>query len=228
MIRKASDALNRLNWDARYGVYADTPAKKSYSQQANVLAVWQDIAPKAEQAAILRRVSASQEEKPTTLAGKAVPPMSAMSYYFRFYLSRALEHAGLADLYVDQLTPWYDMLKLGLTTWAEKPEPTRSDCHAWSASPNYDLLTVVAGIHSDAPGFAKVRIEPHLGRLHEIHASMPHARGAIETDYKRDESGWAATVVLPNGLNGTLVWQGREHPLHAGAQTFHLPNIKHE
>ena len=228
MIRKASDGLNRLNWDARYGAYADTPAMKSYSQQANVLAVWQDVAPKAEQAGILRRVLASQEEKPTMLAGKAVPPMSAMSYYFRFYLSRALEHAGLADLYVDQLTPWYDMLKLGLTTWAEKPEPTRSDCHAWSASPNYDLLTVVAGIHPDAAGFAKVRIEPHLGRLHEMHASMPHERGAIETDYKRDENGWAATVVLPNGLSGTLVWQGREHSLHTGTQTFHLPDIKHE
>src|SRR5258708_28727293 len=107
---------------------------------------------------------------------------------------------------MDQLTPWYDMLKLGLTTWAEKPEPTRCDCHAWSASANYDLLTVVAGIHPDAPGFAKVRIEPHLDRLNEMHASMPHARGAIETDYKRDQNGWAATIVLPNGLNGTLVW----------------------
>lgn len=222
-IEKSSAALNHLNWDAEHGVYADTPAKKSYSQQANVLAVWQDVAPRAEQQAILRRVLASQEGKEITLDGKAVPPMSAMSYYFRFYLSRALEHAGLADLYVSQLTPWYDMLKLGLTTWAEKPEPTRSDCHAWSAHPNYDLLTVVAGIHPGAPGFAKVRIEPHLGELHEIRASMPHGDGAILTDYKRDGSGWTAVVTLPDGLEGTFVWQGHEQPLHAGAQTFHLP-----
>jgi hypothetical protein len=222
MIRKSSDALNRLNWDARYGVYADTPAKTSYSQQANVLAVWQDVAPRAEQKAILERLLASQEGKQTELDGKTVPPMSAMSYYFRFYLSRALEHAGLADLYVSQLTPWYDMLKLGLSTWAEKPEPTRSDCHAWSAHPNYDLLTVVAGIHPAAPGFAKVRIEPHLGSLHELKASMPHVGGAIDTDYKRDGDTWSATVTLPAGLDGSLVWNGQEHPLHAGVQTLRL------
>jgi len=222
-IEKASAALNRLNWDVEHGVYADTPAKTSYSQQANVLAVWQDVAPEAEQKAILRRVLVSEEGKEAAIDGTAVPPMSAMSYYFRFYLSRALEHAGLADLYVSQLTPWYDMLKLGLTTWAEKPEPTRSDCHAWSAHPNYDLLTVVAGIHPGAPGFAKVRIEPHLGGLHEIHASMPHGGGAIVTDYKRNGNGWVAVVTLPDGLDGTFVWQGQERPLHAGAQTFRLP-----
>jgi hypothetical protein len=35
---------------------------------------------------------------------------------------------------------------MGLTTWAEQPEPTRSDSHAWSAHPNFDFLTIVAGI----------------------------------------------------------------------------------
>lgn len=224
MMQKASSALNRLTWDARYGLYADTPAKTSYSQQANVLAVWQDVAPRTEQKAILRRILASQEAKQTTFEGKPVPPVSAMSYYFRFYLSRALEHAGLADEYVHQLAPWYNMLKMGLSTWAEQPEPTRSDCHAWSAHPNYDLLTVVAGIHPGEPGFRSVRIEPHLGSLHELHASMPHgSSGAIETAYARKGNAWTATVTLPEGLNGTLLWNGVQHPLHAGRQTLQLP-----
>lgn len=223
MIQKASDGLNKLNWDARYGVYADTPAKKSYSQQANVLAVWQDVAPHADQQAILHRVLASQETKETAFNGKPIPPMSAMSYYFRFYLSRALEHTGLADLYVSQLQPWYNMLKLGLSTWAEQPEPTRSDCHAWSAHPNYDLLTVVAGIHPGAPGFSTVRIEPHLGNLHEIKATMPHLTGEIVTEFTRKSTEWNATITLPNGLDGTLVWKGRDYPLHPGKQTLSLP-----
>jgi hypothetical protein len=42
---------------------------------------------------------------------------------------------------------------------------SRSDCHAWSAHPNYDLLTIVAGIKPGAPGFKKARIELHLGSL---------------------------------------------------------------
>lgn len=222
MIQKASDALNQLNWDERYGVYADNPSKKSYSQQANVLAAWLDVAPHAQQAGILQRMLSSQENKEAMLDGKPVPPMSQMSYYFRFYLSRALEHAGLADLYVDQLAPWYDMLKLGLSTWAEKPEPTRSDCHAWSASPNYDLLTVVAGIHPDAPGFSSVRIEPHLGKLTNLDAIMPHAGGDIHVIYKRTEKTWLAMVSLPKGLDGKLVWLGRSYSLHEGSQEVHL------
>jgi alpha-L-rhamnosidase len=56
----------------------------------------------------------------------------------------------------------YNMLDLRLGTWAETPEPTRSDCHAWNAPPNYDLLRIMAGIQPAAQGFKKVRIETHL------------------------------------------------------------------
>ena len=68
------------------------------------------------------------------------------SYYFRFYVDEALREAGLADLYVDRLAPWRQMIALGLTTTLETPEPSRSDSHAWSAHPNFHLLATVLGI----------------------------------------------------------------------------------
>ncbi len=222
LIRKATEGLNRLNWDERVGLYADTPAKTTYSQQANVLAVWLDVAPRERQAAILKRVLASSEHESTGPDGRHLPRVSQMSYYFRFYLSRALEHTGMQDEYLGQLTPWYDMLKLGLSTWAEQPEPTRSDCHAWSASPNYDLLTVVAGIHSAAPGFKRVRIEPHLGKLTNLEAAMPHAGGDIRVHYRKNGGAWTASVTLPQGLSGELLWQGKSYPLTAGEKTLQL------
>jgi alpha-L-rhamnosidase len=221
-MKKATAALNAQNWDARVGLYADTPTKKSYSQEANILAVWLDVAPRAQQQAILRRVLASDPDKEVTVDGQTVPRMSTPTYYFRFYLTRALEHAGMADLYLSQLQPWYDMLKMGLSTWAENPEPTRSDCHAWSASPNYDLLTVVAGIGPGAPGFRTVRIEPHLRGLHHLDASMPHAGGLIHTVYVLDGVKWKATVTLPSGLSGELDWAGHSYSLHGGEQTVVL------
>jgi alpha-L-rhamnosidase len=224
IIRRASDALNRSNWDGRYGLYADTPAKQTYSQEANVLAVANDVAPASQQAAILRRVMASQEKTQATLDGQPVPPMSPMSFYFRFYLSRALEQAGIADSYLDQLGPWRGMLQLGLSTWAETPEPTRSDCHAWSASPNYDLLTIVAGIQPASPGFRSVRIAPHLGGLKHLEASMPHGTGEIETRYVRQGSNLEATITLPEGLNGEFVWAGKSYPLHSGRQVIKIAN----
>ena len=221
-IAKASEAVNRLSWDAKTGLYADLPlgstATPTFSQQANVMAVWLDVAPKAEQAAILRRVMASTETGGTSFEGKPLPPVSQMSFYFRFYFARALVHAGLADEYLDQLGPWYNMLKMGLSTWAETPEPTRSDCHAWSASPNYDLLTVVAGIHPDAPGFRRVRIEPHLGKLDRLDATMPHTGGDIHVVYERSGGTLHATITLPEELSGEFVWNGKTMALHGGKQ----------
>ena len=129
----------------------------------------------------------------------------------------------MADECVQQLAPWYNMLRLGLSTWARTPEPTRSDCHAWSASPNYDLLTLVAGIRPATPGFRTVRIEPHLRGLHQLDASMPHADGSIHTVYSEQGGHWKATVTLPPGLTGILIWKNADHPLHSGTQTLPLP-----
>ncbi len=36
------------------------------------------------------------------------------TFYYRFYLNRAMVQSGMADLYYSQLTPWRDMLKMGL------------------------------------------------------------------------------------------------------------------
>ena len=112
---------------------------------------------------------------------------------------------------------------LGLSTWAETPEPTRSDCHAWSASPNYDLLTIVAGIRPAAPGFSRVRIAPHLEGLHQLDASMPLAGGGIRINYRLDGNRWTAVLMLPDGLNGEFVWKNKVLPLHPGKQTITLP-----
>ena len=78
------------------------------------------------------------------------PSLTQATYYFQFYLFRAHEEGGPGRRYLERLGPWRQMLDLGLTTWAETPEPTRSDSHAWSAHPNYDLLTTVAGVEPAA------------------------------------------------------------------------------
>jgi alpha-L-rhamnosidase len=223
IIQRAADALNRENWDSEHGLYADTPAKNSWSWEANILAVLLDVAPRDQQPQILRRLIGSKPNESAVVDGKTIPPLSEPSYYFRFYLHRAFEHTGMGDLYLSQLNPWYNMLDLGLSTWAETPEPTRSDCHAWSASPNYDLLTIVAGIAPGAPGFKRVHITPHLKGLTHLEVTMPHSRGLIRTEYTRTEDHWAATVTLPDGLSGELTWKGKNWPLLPGKQTLNLP-----
>jgi hypothetical protein len=142
--------------------------------------------------------------------------------YFRFYLLRAMKAAGLGDSYVSELKPWRDMLALGLTTFAERPDPTRSDCHAWSASPDYELIATVCGIEPSKPGFAAVRIEPHLGPLTRVRGSMPHPNGPIVVSLERSGDHLEADVILPPGLPGIFAWRGREAVLHAGPQHLSL------
>jgi hypothetical protein len=102
------------------------------------------------------------------------------------------------------------MLALGLTTFAEKPDPTRSDCHAWSASPNYDFLATVAGIEPASPGFKTVKIEPHLGSLTQIEGKMPHPAGTISFSLKRQgEKGIEGEIILPENLTGNFFWNGK-------------------
>lgn len=217
--KRASDALMRLNWDEKTGMLADTPEKKSYSQQANALGVWLDVIPKAQQRSVMEKVLAASDGT----ASKDGVKLSLASYYFRYYVARAMVHAGLGDHYIAELAPWRKMLALGLSTWAETPEPTRSDSHAWSAHPTLDLLTIVGGIAPGSPAFQSVRITPHLGPLHHAEAAMPTPHGLVSVKYVEVGSGWTASVTLPADLPGELEWDGKNIPLHAGEQEVKLP-----
>ena len=218
---RAVDAVRRLCWNSSNGLIADTPAQKHYSQHANILGVWLDVIPREQQKAVLTKVLSTSDQGFT--APGAVPEMTTATYYFRFYLARALEHAGMGDQYLGLLKPWRDMTALGLTTWAEQPEPTRSDSHAWSAHPNFDFLTIVAGIRPKAPGFTGVTIEPHLGVLRKVSSSMPTPKGMVEVNYVAQGSGMSAEIDLPPNLSGELVWKGKAHGLHPGHQQISLP-----
>ena len=111
--------------------------------------------------------------------------ISQATFYYRFYLNQALKKAGMANNYYAELKPWRDMIANGLTTFAENPDPTRSDCHAWSASPNYDYFATICGIVPSQPGFAAVTIEPAMGALHYVKASMPHPNGTIAVEFTK-------------------------------------------
>ena len=205
--------LREKCWDARRRLLADNPSLATFSQQTNVLGVLYDVIPRGEQQDVLKRIEAT--EPGTTPDG-----MLSCSYYFRFYMARALDHAGLGDDYLASLKPWRELLPLHFSTWPEMPGNSRSDSHAWSAHPAYDLLTLVAGIEPQSPGFASVRIAPHPGDLRVVSAQFPHPRGMIRVQLERRGENLEGTVILPADLTGTFVWQGREQALHPGVNTI--------
>ena len=220
--QRAAQAVYRLCWNSQYGLLADTPAQKHFSQHANILGVWLDVIPREQQKEVLTDILSTTDAGFTS--SRPMPPMTAATYYFRFYLARAIDHAGMGDRYLQLLGPWKQMVALGLTTWAEQPEPTRSDSHAWSAHPGYDLLTIVGGIRPASPGFHTVLIAPHPGPLQHLLAGVPSPAGDIEAEYTRGASGIQAVITLPPGLSGELQWHGKTSRLHAGKQKIQLPS----
>ena len=218
---RAAQGIRKQCWNQQYGLLADTPAQQHFSQHANILGIWLDVIPADQRKKVMAKILSASD--PGFTAVGSFPTMTTATYYFRFYLARALEHAGMADDYLRLLKPWHDMVAIGLTTWAESPEPTRSDSHAWSAHPNYDLLTIVAGIRPKSRDFEKVLIEPHLGGLKEVRAELPTAKGLVEVQYAKGVKGVAAEVTLPQGVSGELVWNGRKMALHSGTQNMNLP-----
>jgi alpha-L-rhamnosidase len=211
LAEKIAHAVYEKCWDPARGLLADTPARKEFSQHANILGVLTNAIPVQEQKSVMQKVLTDSS-------------LVQCSYYFRFYLFRAIKQVGLGNDYLSLLGPWRHMLDLGLTTWAEMPEPTRSDCHAWSAHPNFDFLDTVAGIEPAAPGFGKVLIRPNLGSLKHLAASLPVPQGEIAVKYERTNGQLAADITLPQGMTGWFVWGGKRLALHGGTQ--HLQAVK--
>ncbi|WP_266363185.1 family 78 glycoside hydrolase catalytic domain [Tellurirhabdus rosea] len=210
LAKRLTKAVYERCWDAGRGILADTPEKKTFSQHANILAVLTDAVPAAQQRTVLQKITTDKN-------------LTQATFYFKFYLFQALKKTGQADQLVSLLQPWRDMLNTGLTTFAENPEPTRSDCHAWSASPNYEFLSTVCGINPGSPGFKSVLITPYLGSLQFAEGSMPHPAGTIAVRFEKAPTGALRGVVtLPGALTGTLKWNGKSVALKPGRQEITL------
>ncbi len=208
---KLRAAARKHGWDEGRQLFADTPEKTSFSQHANVMAVLAGVVPQAEKAALMERVLADES-------------LTQATVYYRFYVDEAMFQAGLGDRYLERLDLWQDMIRVGLTTTPESPEPTRSDSHAWASHPNYYLLSRVVGIQPASEGFKTVRVAPILGEMQHASGTIPHPLGPISVQLRRlGTSEIEADIDLPDGMTGVFAWNGQERDLSAGAQKIRLP-----
>lgn len=203
--------INRKYWDAAKGLYADNINKNGYSQHANALAILTGVAAPANVPGICHKMLTDAS-------------LTQCSIYFKYYLHQALIKGGLGDDYMNWLDKWRENIKMGLTTWAEYSDvnTTRSDCHAWGSSPNIEFFRTVLGIDSYAPGFSKVKIEPHLGSLTDVSGEVPHPKGKIAVKYMLHDNKWKIAINLPKSTSGILVWKAKTYVLKAGENTFDL------
>jgi alpha-L-rhamnosidase len=131
------------------------------------------------------------------------------------YLFRVLADHGDVDLAYDVLTqtdyPGFGfMIAHGATTlwelWQEKTDPgMNSHNHHMFASAGTFLYRTVAGIQAAEPGYAKIRIAPHL--IHDLNwasASTETPYGEVSSAWKRVDAGYALDVIVPAGTTATI------------------------
>lgn len=201
---KSSDAsAGKRCYDESRGLFMNYAGAARSSQHANIMGILSGAAEPGERRALIGKILSD-------------PALDQCTIYYRFYLAEAMRMAGEGDKYFSQLEPWKKMLDRGLTTFAEKPDPTRSDCHAWSSSPNYHLLSLVAGVTPAEYGFKSVRIEPKLGQLKFVEAAIPHPKGKIRISLKKKGEEIGGFVELPEGLSGTFADGKRDYPVKGG------------
>jgi len=203
--------IQQKYWDGAKHLYADTKEKDLFSQHANSLAILGGLI-KGDAAHAL---------------GKQLLTDTALTQctiYFKYYMHQALVKSGYGDDYMKWLDIWRKNIQTGLTTWAEISDlaHTRSDCHAWGASPNIEFFRTILGIDSYAPGFSKIKIEPHLGDIKSISGEIPHPKGKVAVDYKLDNGKWLMHISLPEKTTGIFVWKGKSYPLKAGENLLRI------
>ena len=203
------EAVYKYCYDDTKGMFAETPDKKIFTQHTNIFAILTDVIKAGEQKDLMKKILYEKDVVHTSI-------------YFKYYLFRALQKVGMGNEYFTQLTPWKNMIDLGLTTFAETDVNPRSDCHAWSATPCFDLLHLVAGIYPTKPGFEEINIEPNFGSLTEIKAEMPHPKGMIKVNLKREAEHVTGEITLPNELTGKFIWNGKIIDLKSGSQKIKM------
>lgn len=203
--------IKKKYWDASKNLFADTPEKNVFSQHANSLAILTNVITGNDATALAKKIIGD-----TTLTQATI--------YFKYYVHQALTKAGFGNDYLQWLDVWKQNLAMGMTTWAEISDinNTRSDCHAWGSSPNIELYRIVLGIDSDAPGFKRVKIIPHLGALTHASGKIPHPQGEISVNYQQSNDSWKATVILPSHTSGYLLWKGKRYELKEGNNSLTL------
>lgn len=175
-------------WDEAAGAFRNSADDPQLSEHQQILALLTGALP----AGVFRRCA-------ETLCSGSLPIRTTS--YFDFYLFEAYALLGRGDLLLRRLEEAFGQEKLGLLTMPEQPEPSRSDCHAWSAHPLLHCWTTLLGVRPSGYGFHEAEIRIPAGIPERMSGSVVHpAGGTIEVEYAPDKY----RIRLPRGVRGRL------------------------
>jgi alpha-L-rhamnosidase len=225
---RTRDAFELL-WDETAGVYVDAADGRGQlrrmSQQTNAITIVGGCAPRERWPRILDNIldqnrlviTPTISDDRTPYITQRMNPADYVKFdeetdivaaqpFFCHLLHDAIVRAQRRDLIADQCLRWWPQIERGNTTFEEYwsgPAGEASRCHAWSATPTYDLITHVLGVRPTQPGYTMAEIRPHFGALKRLAGKVPTPHGMIDISLERDRGG---SVTLPNGIEAEVAF----------------------
>lgn len=199
--KSSFDAVHTNFYCSKNGLYADNREQSLFSEHSQCLALLSGLPDDTTKAAISNNFFAP------------LIPMAETTYYFSHYYFETCRISGRIDKLLERQKRWTQFSRLGLKTVLEEPEPSRSDCHAWSSHPLFHWYATILGVRPAEPEFKTVIIEPGLGPLAFIKAELPVNNGVIRADIEKEGNVLTGSILLPDGLAGTL---------HVNDEVFHI------
>lgn len=206
---KILDTVQKLCWDEENKMYREGPTVKQFSCHAQAWAVLNEM------------VNGTEAKEILTNAIKDETCLKC-SFSTAYEWFRALEKAGMYEEMRSFLNEWIELLELDCTACPETPKEARSENHAWSALPMYEMIRTIAGIVPDEIGWKHVRIAPHMMDLETLKGSAVTPHGNIDFYYEKKDGNWNYDLRIPENMSVTFCFEdGREQELNAGGD-YHL------
>jgi alpha-L-rhamnosidase len=212
-----------LLWDEAAGVYVDAAdrnrPRRRVSQQTNAIAIVSGCAPRERWPRMLEYildesrvvVTPTISDNMAAYVKQRMDPADHMKFdvehdvvaaqpFFSHILHDAIVRAGRRDLIPARCMKWWPQIERGDTAFEEYWDAragSGSRCHAWSATPTYDLTTWILGVRPAAPGYSRAEIAPHFGKLRHLEGHVPTPHGLIEVKLDREAGG---EIAIPDGV----------------------------
>lgn len=184
-----TQAIKKHCYDKEKGLYTDAGKPGEYSMHTIIWAILSEL------------VAGEEAEK---MAGKLKEDfLQKSSFSMHYYLFRALETCGKREEIFGFMDGWYKMIDMHCTTWCENPDNPRSECHAWSSSPLYELSKHVLGV---AVGFEdEIIIAPLTLNMEYAKGSVPTRFGLVSVSWVNGKNRFSIEIKAPRGVKKRVV-----------------------
>ena len=201
---KITRIIRNLCWNPDKMLYREGPEFEQYSQHAQAWAVLNEMDDQETAQKILKAAMTDEE-------------ILICSFSTSYEWFRALEKAGLYSDTEKYMKRWAKLPEQGSTTCPEEPEDGRSECHAWSALPLYEMIRCMAGIKPYTPGWSMVEIRPQPAYLTDLEGEAVTPGGKVYYKYQKQNGKWNCQVRLPEGVRGIFIYpDGKEERISGG------------